>query len=204
MTAQPTELLLVRHGETAAGDDHFVAGQRDPALSPRGVEQALRTARRLEQQPLAGIFVTPLRRTVETARPLVESTGVGPTVVPSLREVELGDLDARFAVDPRAAMREVLRRQRWDVGTAGEAPEAFAARVADGLAQVAGAVGPGRRAVAFVHGGVIAEACRQATGSRRLAFLPHLHHASITRLWHGEKRMTLELFNDVSHLGRAS
>ena len=65
---------------------------------------------------------------------------------------------------------------------------------------VAAATGPGAIAVAVVHGGVIGEACRQATDSRRFAFV-HSDNGSLTRLvvW-PEGRWLLRSFNDVSHL----
>src|SRR3954465_6492698 len=66
-------------------------GHADPPLAPEGVEQAEAVARRLAGEPLAALFVTPLRRTQETAAPLAEATGLEPAVVPELREVMLGD-----------------------------------------------------------------------------------------------------------------
>jgi probable phosphoglycerate mutase len=55
-------------------------------------------------------------------------------------------------------------------------------------------------AAAFVHGGVIAELCRQATGSRPFAFL-HADNASITRLVAlADGRRLLRSFNDTAHL----
>lgn len=197
-----TEIVLVRHAETLDGDDVLVGGQSNPPLSPHGLEQAARIAARLASESIEGVFVTPLRRTVQTAQPLADAREHVPQVVPSLREVQLGDLERQFASTQlrRAAMREVLRRQRWEIGAGAEPASAFGARVAEGLAAVADAVPRGSRAVAFVHGGVIAEACRQATGSRPLAFLRHLRHASITRLHYGHHGMTLDVFNDAAHL----
>ncbi len=54
--------------------------------------------------------------------------------------------------------------------------------------------------MAVVHGGVIGEACRQATASRRFAFV-HADNGSLTRLVVGaDPRWLLRSFNDVSHL----
>jgi probable phosphoglycerate mutase len=69
-----------------------------------------------------------------------------------------------------------------------------------GLERVAAAGDGGGTVVAVVHGGIVAEACRQVTGSRPFAFL-HAENASITRLVRvASGRWELHGFNDVSHL----
>lgn len=62
------------------------------------------------------------------------------------------------------------------------------------------AAGPDCSAVVVTHGGVIAELCRQATGSRAFAFI-NVDNASISRLvvlpdgvW------LLRSYNDTTHL----
>lgn len=76
--AQPatTLVILVRHAEKAA-----VPGN-DPPLSEPGTAraQALRAA--LADAGVQAVLVTPLRRTLDTARPLLESTGLTPETVP--------------------------------------------------------------------------------------------------------------------------
>jgi probable phosphoglycerate mutase len=77
--------------------------------------------------------------------------------------------------------------------------EVFAERVRAGIERVVAATGSAR-AAAFVHGGVIGEACHQATGSRRFAFV-YADNGSITRLAvMPDGRWLLRGFNDVAHL----
>ena len=91
--------------------------------------------------------------------------------MPELREVHLGELDGgvfRIAVrrrDPRVA--EVFRQQRWDVIPGAEPMDAFAARTQAGLARMVDGLEAGATVAAVVHGGVIGELCRQASGSGR-------------------------------------
>jgi probable phosphoglycerate mutase len=204
-----TEIVLLRHGASAAAvpDEPFelLEGHADPPLAPEGEEQARRAAPRLATQRIDALFVTPLRRTAETAAPLVEATGLAPVVVPELREVNLGEweggaLRVRSAQgDPLVA--EIFARQRWDVIPGAEPMDVFAERVRAGVLRVVEATGPGRVAVAVVHGGVIGEACRQAADSRALAFV-HADNCSISRLVVlGDGRWLLRSFNDVAHLG---
>ncbi|MBA3303421.1 MAG: histidine phosphatase family protein, partial [Acidimicrobiia bacterium] len=90
-----TEVLLVRHGESEPAvrgvDFPLVDGHSDPALAPDGREQAERVADRLAGQDVDAIYVTTLRRTVETAAPLAARLGLEPRVEADLREVHLGE-----------------------------------------------------------------------------------------------------------------
>src|SRR5436305_3062168 len=91
-----TEVVLVRHGASAAAvpGEPFeeLEGQSDPPLAPEGERQAIAVAERLAAsgETFAGLFVTPLKRTQQTAAPLAERSGLEPVVVPELREVGLG------------------------------------------------------------------------------------------------------------------
>jgi 2,3-bisphosphoglycerate-dependent phosphoglycerate mutase len=200
--------VLVRHGASAAAvpGEPFesLEGQSDPPLAPEGERQAKAVARRLASETFAGLFVTPLRRTQQTAAPLAEAIGVEPVVVPELREVMLGEWEGG-ELRIRAANRdplffEVMEAERWDAIPGAEPAEEFAERVLAGLDKVVDATGRGASAVAVVHGGVIGELARQATRSRPFAFL-HSDNTSITRLVvFADGRKLLRSFNDTAHL----
>jgi probable phosphoglycerate mutase len=204
-----TEIVLVRHGASAAAvpDQPFdlLDGHADPPLAPEGAEQARAVAERLAaEESFARLFVTPLRRTHETAAPLAELTGLEAQVIPELREVLLGDweggeLRIRAAHgDPLFA--RILEEERWDVIPNAESMDALAARVHRGLERMVEATGPDASAVAVLHGGVIGEICRQATGSRPFAFV-HADNCSVSRLvvLPGGRRL-VRSFNDCTHL----
>jgi probable phosphoglycerate mutase len=208
-----TEVVLVRHGASAAAvpGEPFeeLEGQSDPPLAPEGEQQALAVAERLATsgETFAGLFVSTLKRTAQTAAPLAERTGLEPVAVPELREVGLGEWEGG-ELRIRAAERdplfyEVIASERWDTIPGAEPAEQFAARVQAGLGKVRAAVGPGVTAVAVVHGGVIGELARHATLSRPFAFV-HADNCSITRLVvFGDGRQLLRSFNDVAHLAPA-
>jgi probable phosphoglycerate mutase len=204
-----TEVVLIRHGASAdaiPGQPFPLSdGHGDPPLSPVGEQQARAVAERLGGEPLAGLFVTGLARTVQTAAPLAERLGgVEPEVVPELREVMLGDWEGgefRIRVHDRdpLAMR-ALAEERWDVIPGAESMDGLAARVRAGVLSIVERVGPDASAAAVVHGGVIGELCRQATGSRPFAFI-HADNCSLSRLVVlGDGRWVLRSFNDVAHL----
>jgi 2,3-bisphosphoglycerate-dependent phosphoglycerate mutase len=203
-----TEVVLVRHGASAAavpGEPfEMVEGHSDPPLSPEGERQARAVGERLRDESFAGLFVSTLQRTAQTAAPLAALTGLEPVVVPELREVGLGEWEGG-ELRIRAANRdpkffEVIAAERWDVIPGAEPAAEFADRVRAGFESVVAAIGPGAVGCAVVHGGVIGELCRQATSSRPFAFV-HADNCSITRMVvFAEGRWLLRSFNDVSHL----
>ncbi|MEM6938724.1 MAG: histidine phosphatase family protein [Pseudomonadota bacterium] len=204
--AGAADLLLIRHGETQAAirgqSFPLVDGQGDPSLRPEGEAQALAVAERLKTEPIRAIYVTTMQRTHQTAAPLAAELGLTPRVEADLREIFLGDWDGgeyRFRVaenDP--AVQRMREREDWGEIPGAETKAAFHARVARGLARVATGH-PDELVAVVVHGGVIAAACAQATGSRTFAF-GGADNGSISRLVITGERMILRGFNDVSHL----
>jgi len=208
LPAGATEVVLVRHGASelalAGAPFPLVDGRGDPNLSDVGHEQARAVADRLAGEDVDRLFVTPLRRTHQTAAPLAEATGLEPEVVEELAEVRLGEWEGgeyrlRVAAgDP--IIRRVFAEERWDVIPGAESLESLGARVRTGIERVVAATGPDRVAVAVVHGGIVGEACRQATGSRPFAFV-HSDNASISRIVvRPSGKWQLRSFNDISHL----
>lgn len=203
-----TEVVLVRHGasEAAVVGAKFplVDGHSNPALAEAGRAQAEAVAESLAGEEIAGIFVSSLRRTHESAAPLAAATGIEPQVIRELREVFLGDFEGgEYRVragrgDP--IIKQVFAEERWDAIPNGESWQAFGARVRTGIEEIVATVGSDTSAVAVVHGAVIGELCRQATESRPFAFV-HSDNGSISRLVVlADGRWLLRSFNDISHL----
>ena len=106
----------------------------------------------------------------------------------------------RRAIDGSDRYRQVMAQERWDLIPGAESGQAFADRVRRGIGTIVAEAGPGAPVAAFVHGGVIGEACRQATASRPFAFL-FADNCSITRLVVlADGRWLLRTFNDIAHL----
>ncbi|HEY2429845.1 MAG TPA: histidine phosphatase family protein, partial [Acidimicrobiales bacterium] len=175
--AGAVDLLLVRHGASASyvpGQDFaLVDGHGDPELAPEGRQQAERVAVRLAAEPVDAVYVSTLRRTVETAAPLLALIGLEAVVEPGLREVMLGDWEGgmfrqKVAEGDPIAVR-MIEEQRWGVIPGAEQDEVFAARVREAITRIAAAHAD-QRVVAFTHGGVIGEVLRQASDSRPFAF----------------------------------
>ena len=203
-----TEIVLLRHGASAhavPGESFpLVNGQGDPPLAPEGEEQARAAAARLAQEELAGIFVTPLQRTSQTVAPLSAESGIEPVVVPELVEVHLGEWEGGEyrirAHDGDPLIRRVIDEEDWELIPGAESMAAVATRARAGIERIVATVGPGVSALAVLHGGIIGELCRQATGSRPFAFI-HADNCSISRIVvFDDGRWLLRSFNDVTHL----
>ncbi|MCW3012979.1 MAG: phosphoglycerate kinase [Solirubrobacterales bacterium] len=203
-----TEVILVRHGASAPAVPGvrfpLVDGRGNPPLSEAGQAQGEAVAERLAHEPITRAFISPLRRTHETAAPLLGATGLQAAIVPELIEVCLGDWEGgEYRV--RAARKDpvILRmfeRERWDEVPGAESQESLAARTRVGMDRIVAETGPDATAVAFLHGAVIGELCRQAADSRAFAFV-HSDNGSISRIVVSPNgRWLLKTFNDIAHL----
>jgi 2,3-bisphosphoglycerate-dependent phosphoglycerate mutase len=201
-----TEILLVRHGESEPVDPErpfeLVDGHGDPPLDPVGVEQAERLANRLAGESIAAIYVTTLRRTVETAAPLAQRLGIEPRVEPNLREVYLGEWEGgllRVKAEERdPAFMRAIEEERWDPIPGAESVDVFRERVSRGIANVAGAH-PDELVVVVSHGGVIGQVLAGATDARGFAFIG-ADNASISHIVVDGDRIVVRRFNDTTHL----
>lgn len=203
------ELILVRHGESAAavpGESFdLVDGHGNPALAPEGLEQAERVGERLAAEGgIDAVYVTTLRRTSETAAPFLRLAGpdIRVAVEPDLREVHLGEWEGgvfRSKVlgrDPVAL--HMVAEERWDVIPGAEPADAFDARVRRGVGRLA-AAHPDQRVAVFTHGGVIGRIVSAASGARPFAF-NNADNGSISHVVVVGEVWTVRRFNDTAHL----
>lgn len=202
-----TEILLIRHGQSAPFVEgrlfDLVDGQGDPPLSDLGHAQAQMVAERLALEPIHAIYVTTLRRTLQTIEPLAVRRGMTPIVEPDLREVHLGawegGLYRAMAAERHPTFAELDASQDWGVIPGGETSESLRTRVRAAIRRLH-RDHPGQRIVAVSHGGAIGAILAEATGARSLAFAS-ADNASISHLVvHGD-RWTVRRFNDTTHLG---
>jgi probable phosphoglycerate mutase len=199
------EILLIRHGESQPAYPGrpfpLTDGRADPELAPQGVEQAERIARRLAGQRIDAIYVTSLRRTAQTARPLARRLGLVPGVERQLREVGLGDWETMYrqkVAENHPLAQRMWAEGRWDVIPGAEPALEFAARVRGAIERLA-AAHPDRRLAVFTHGGVIGQAMALASGSRVFAFTGS-DNGSVSHLVIAGSHWIIRGFNDTAHL----
>ena len=201
-----TDLLIVRHGESAPARLDEPApradGHSDPPLAPDGVEQAARLADRLAHEHIDAIYVTTLQRTVQTAAPLAQRLGIEPIVEPDLREVYLGEWEGvafrKYVSEGHPTAVQMFLEKRWDVIPGAESNDVFGARVRAGMERVI-AKHPGQRVVVVVHGGVIGQMMALASGTDAFSFMG-ADNASISQIVAMPQPWVIRRFNDTAHL----
>jgi probable phosphoglycerate mutase len=201
-----TDILLVRHGESAPAreDQPFptLDGHGDPPLAAEGEREARLVGERLAVEPVDAIYVSGLRRTVQTAAPLAEKLGMTPAEEPGMREVKLGDWEGGLFRIRVSENHEIAQRmwetQRWDAIPNAESTEDLAARVRAAIERIA-AAHPDQHVAVFTHGGVIGQVVAMATESKPFAFIG-ADNASITQLVVAGDRWLVRRYNDTAHL----
>ena len=147
------EIVLVRHALPLRVE--LETGIADPELAAEGHEQAAKMAAYLGIEDVEAIYVSPLRRALETARPLCEVLGLEAVVSEGVAEFDRNSREyvpveeLRATNDPRW---EKLLRGEWD--GVDEDPSIFKARVVATVEDLI-ARHPGGRVVVVCHGGVI-------------------------------------------------
>ncbi|MCH0564132.1 MULTISPECIES: histidine phosphatase family protein [unclassified Streptomyces] len=103
-----TDLVLVRHGETIWHAENRYTGRSDIPLTPRGREQAEQLAAWAKRARPDALWVSPLLRARDTARPVAEATGLEPREDPRLREIDFGRGEGLTTADMRDVFPEQL------------------------------------------------------------------------------------------------
>ena len=105
-------LYLARHGETDFNEEGRYQGQRESELTPRGRLQAERLAQALEGVAPQRIISSPLRRCMESARPLANRMKLPLEVSPDLIEIAHGTWEGRLRDEIAENDPETMRAWR--------------------------------------------------------------------------------------------
>ena len=65
------KLYVIRHGETLSNLSGVVSGRSDEGLTENGIKQAQELNRKLEKISFDAVYVSPMKRTIETANIIV-------------------------------------------------------------------------------------------------------------------------------------
>lgn len=210
----PTQVLFIRHGETAWNRIKRIQGHIDIPLADTGVEQARQLAERLSREARDGmrldaIYSSDLQRARQTAQPTAAALGLALRLVAGLRERAYGVFQGHDSAE--IAQRFPDDYARWQTRDAGFAPEggesvrAFYHRVVHAVTEIVQAH-PGGRIACVTHGGVLDCIYRFAHGLELDAPRNYpLLNTSVNTVEFGEagKARVLE-WADIAHLGAAS
>jgi len=114
----PLKLILVRHGETSWNQGHRIqGGDSDIELNETGLEQARRLGAFLENEPVAVVLSSPLRRAAATAQVIAGRHGLQVEIDQRLKELRVGDLEGMSYSNLRTTFSQFLMQWWQDGGT---------------------------------------------------------------------------------------
>lgn len=193
------EIVLVRHALPLRVE--LETGIADPELAAEGHEQAAKMAAYLGIEDVEAIYVSPLRRALETARPLCEVLGLEAVVSEGVAEFDRNSREyvpveeLRATNDPRW---EKLLRGEWD--GVDEDPSIFKARVVATVEDMI-ARHPGGRVVVVCHGGVINQYLAHVLGIETHVGFFYPKYTSIHRVMAARSgQRSIVSINEASHL----
>jgi broad specificity phosphatase PhoE len=88
-------LYFLRHGETQASQTGGYCGVLDVDLTPEGYQMANEFAAAYKSLPWAAVFCSPLRRSMDTARPLCAAVGLEMQLRDGLKEIAYGQWEGK-------------------------------------------------------------------------------------------------------------
>ena len=199
---------LARHGETQWAVEDKFNGLADTDLTEQGREQARGLAARLSTRPIAAVYCSTLRRTIETATIVAAPNGLKPLPRKTLHEVNYGvwdgmqrqaivdqypDLYAAWVADPAAV-----------APPGGETGYAALSRSMETLRQIV-AHHPEQEVLIVAHKGINRLLLCDLLGMMPRSYRDRLGQQPCALNcveWHdGEPMVTL--MNDVCHVGGA-
>lgn len=83
-------LYLLRHGETTFSQNGNFCGETDAELTTAGIQMAESFANVYKQLQWKGVYVSPMKRTIATAKPFCDALGINMQVREGLREGSYG------------------------------------------------------------------------------------------------------------------
>ncbi|WP_338770687.1 histidine phosphatase family protein [Massilia sp. METH4] len=206
-----TELLLIRHGETAWNAVRRLQGHLDIGLNDAGRRQAAALARALATEPLAAIVSSDLERARHTAEAVAEYHHVPFHVDHELRERGYGafegllytEIEERYPEDFAAWQGRHVDAVMPHGERLAESFRHFYGRCIAAIGRWAGQY-PGRRLAIVAHGGVLEcayRAAREMTLESPRDF--QVRNASVNRFTWADGKLSLTHWGDVDHLAQA-
>lgn len=154
----PTDLLIVRHGETDWNRARRFQGSIDIPLNDVGHQQAGRLAQRLANTTIDAIYASDLQRCRQTIAPAAQALGLPVTAMPSLRERNYGLFEGLTITEIEE--RHPLVRADWSrhdpdyAIPGGESTRVLYARIVSTIQNIA-AAHINQTLLVVTHGGVL-------------------------------------------------
>ncbi len=133
-------LYFVRHGETQYSISGGYCGDLDAELTPNGLKMAEALATAYKSLDWAAAYVSPMKRTIATAKPLCDAVGLDMQLRDGLKEIRYGKWEGQTAEYVREHYTEDyirwLTEPAWNPPTGGETSVHIASRASLVVAEI--------------------------------------------------------------------
>ena len=199
----PTEIYLIRHGETYGNIENLFCGHSETALTDLGVRQAQAVGKRLADVSFSAAYASDLSRAADTARHALNGREMELRFDPRLREMYYGDWEGlpgkQLETDHRDTLREFFQCRQPAPG--GETVTTLRTRVSTAMREIVSAH-RGETVMVVSHGNAMMALMAE------LLSLPidatwtfAFDNTSVTRMHFSKSgRLTIFGMNDKSHI----
>lgn len=199
------KVILVRHGETEWNRLRRIqGGNSDTQLNQRGRKQAESLALRLKQEEIQAVYSSPLQRAQDTARAIAGYHQLPVGVEPSLKEIEVGELEGVSIAEVGKHLSQLLIRHSQGEELpripGGESLTEVQQRVWGTIQRLVSRHGDGVLVVVSHYFSILTAVCSVLNLPLSQIDRLRLNSASISILTFDEQATRLTLFNDTCHL----
>lgn len=199
------KVILVRHGETEWNRLRRIqGGNSDTQLNQRGQKQAASLALRLKQEEIQAVYSSPLQRAQDTARAIAGYHQLPVGVEPSLKEIEVGELEGVSIAEVGKHLSQLLIRhsqgEELPKIPGGESLTEVQQRVWGTIQRLVSRHGDGVLVVVSHYFSILTAVCSVLNLPLSQIDRLRLKSASISILTFDEQATRLTLFNDTCHL----
>ncbi len=133
-------LYFLRHGETPYSLTGGYCGDLDSELTPQGLKMAEQFATTYAKMPWSAVYVSPMKRTIATAKPLCDAVGLEMQLRDGLKEIKYGQWEGLTVEDVKRDYHDDyvrwLTEPAWNPPTGGETAVQIASRASLVIAEI--------------------------------------------------------------------
>jgi broad specificity phosphatase PhoE len=134
------KIYFLRHGETLYSRTGGFCGALDPDLTAVGVQMAQAFAVAYAATPWAAVYVSPMKRTIATAKPLCDAISMAMQLRDGLKEIRYGEWEDQTADYVKQHYADDylhwLTEPAWNPPTGGETAVQIASRAMPVIAEI--------------------------------------------------------------------
>ncbi len=198
-----TQLILIRHAETASNAERRLMGQQDSPVTPYGYAQIRAVAERMSHVETAAVHTSDLGRCITTARSIAHGSDVRWIPDPRLRERHAGTFQGQLRARIEKSHPHLFKEWLTCPDAAfpsGETARQVAKRAVPCLQEIA-EEHLGQTVVVVTHGGLLRTLLWSLCGMPfATAQRAHTENTGCSVLFYRESEWSLHSWNDACHV----